>query len=70
MTQNERILKHLQENGTINPLTAWSEHGVYRLASRISDLKRMGYKIHKTMVKTKNKYGEAVSFAEYKLMEE
>lgn len=70
MTQNERILRHLQEVGAISPLTAWREHGVYRLASRISDLKKQGHNIQKKMVKTTNKYGEAVSFAEYSLMEE
>lgn len=70
MTQNEKILRHLKENGTIEPMTALKEYGIMRLASRISDLKRLGYHIEKRMVKAQNKYGEAVSYAEYSLMEE
>ena len=70
MTQNERILRHLQDAGTIDPMTALKEYGIMRLASRISDLKRDGYAIKKEMVKGKNRYGESVSYAEYSLMEE
>ena len=39
MTQNERILRHLRDNGSITPLDALSEYGIMRLASRISDLR-------------------------------
>ena len=70
MTQNERLLRHLQDTGTIDPMTALKEYGIMRLASRISDLKRDGYAIKKEMVKGKNRYGESVSYAEYSLREE
>ena len=42
MTQNERILRHLNEQGSITQLEAMKEYGIMRLASRISDLKRKG----------------------------
>lgn len=70
MTQNEKILRHLKDNGTIEPMTALREYGIMRLASRISDLKRLGHHIEKRMVKAQNKYGEAVSYAEYRLLED
>lgn len=70
MTQNDRIMNHLQEHGTITQLEAMQEYGIYRLASRISDLRKEGIKIDRTMVKGKNRYGESTCFAEYRLLEE
>lgn len=70
MTQNEKILRHLKDIGSIEPMTALREYGIMRLASRISDLKKQGYHIEKRMVKAQNRYGEAVSYAEYRLMED
>lgn len=66
-TQNERILKYMQDFGTITTAEAMTELGVYRLASRINDLKRDGYEIKKETVKGKNRYGETVRFAQYSL---
>ena len=41
------------------------EYGIYRLASRINDLKKRGVPIQKRTVSSKNRYGEKVSYAEY-----
>lgn len=70
MTQNDKVLMYLQQFGSINPLQALSDLGIMRLASRISDLKSMGYGIEKRMVTGKNRYGESVSYAEYSLKDE
>lgn len=70
MTQTEKILNHLQEFGTITAGEALTEYGIMRLASRISDLKKSGVPVRKRMVKSKNRFGESVSFAEYSLMTE
>lgn len=69
MTQNERIIKHLQDKGSITAREADSEYGIMRLASRISDLKRNGYNIKVETVTAKNRYGEPVHFAKYSLDE-
>ena len=69
-TQCERVLKYMQDFGSINPQQAITDLGVMRLAARISDLKEEGHKISRRMATGKNRYGEAVSFAEYSLMEE
>lgn len=66
-TQADKILRHLQEFGSINPLEALSEYGVMRLASRISDLKKVGYPISKKMAKGFNRHGEVVTYAVYTL---
>lgn len=67
MTQNERILRHLEDYGSITSLEAMKEYGIMRLASRISDLKKQGIPIEKEMVSSKNRYGEPTSFARYSL---
>lgn len=67
MTQCERIMRHLQEVGSITSAEAMAEYGIYRLASRISDLKRLGVPIRKEMVSSKNRYGELAYFARYSL---
>ena len=67
MTQNDRILQHLQEFGSITSLEAMNWYGVYRLASRIADLKKEGIAIEKRYITGKNRYGEKMRFAEYRL---
>lgn len=68
-TQTERILQYLTDFKTITTAEAMTELGVYRLASRINDLKRQGYAIKKETIKAKNRYGETVHFAQYSLEE-
>lgn len=67
MSQNDRILDHLQTVGTIRPMTAWNDLGIYRLASRINDLRKAGYKIKTRKVEVVNRWGEASYIAEYSL---
>lgn len=67
MTQTERVLQYLKDFGSITPLQALSDLGVMRLGARIWDLRQEGYPITRRMVGSKNRYGEAVSFAEYRL---
>ena len=67
MTQCEQVLKYMQDFGSITPLQAVADLGVYRLAARISDLRQDGYSISRRMVAGKNRYGKPVSFAEYRL---
>lgn len=53
--------------GSITAMDAIREFSCTRLAARIDDLKRMGYKISKTTERSKNRYGEPVNYARYKL---
>lgn len=70
MTQCERIMRHLQEVGSITSAEAMQEYGIYRLASRISDLKKLGVPIQREFVKSKNRFGEETIFARYSLRAE
>lgn len=67
MTQCELIQRHLEDYGSITSLEAMQEYGIMRLASRISDLKRLGVPIGKEMVSGKNRYGEPTSYARYSI---
>ena len=70
MTQCERVLKYMRDFGSINPLQAMGDLGVMRLAARVSDLRKDGHKISRRMVAGRNRYGDAVSFAEYRITED
>lgn len=53
--------------GTITPVQAMQDLGCMRLGARIWDLRAAGHNITRRMVSSKNRYGEATAFAEYKL---
>lgn len=66
MTQGERILKYIDEKGSITPMEAFMELGVTKLATRISELRRGGEKIEKRYVTATNRFGEKVQYMEYR----
>ena len=68
MTQCDRILRHLNDHGSITSLEAMSEYGIMRLASRITDLKGMGYPISSERVTGKNRYNETTNYSVYRLV--
>ena len=67
LTQCDRILRHLEDYGSIDPMIAIKEYGCMRLASRISDLKGRGIEIIAERTKGKNRYGEQTSYCVYRL---
>ena len=68
MSQNDRLLANLQTNGSINPMEAWSELGIYRLASRALELKQDGHNIITNRVEVNNRFGEVCRVASYSLI--
>ena len=68
LTQKDRIIRHLNDKGSITALDAMKEYGIMRLASRISELKDEGYNIRSEFVSSKNRYNESVSFSKYSLV--
>lgn len=67
MTQCERILRHMQDYGSITQAEAITEYGIYRLGARIWDLKASGVPIRAETITGKNRYGERTNFARYSL---
>ena len=66
MTQQERILQHIDRHGSITALEALQKYGIMRLPARINDLRKAGYAIKTDYVKAKNRYGQPVCYASYK----
>ena len=66
-TQNERIINYMNEFGSITQMEALRDLGVARLASRISDLKRLGYEFRSEFEPVKNRWGENCSVKRYYL---
>ena len=65
MTQIEKIIDYIETEGSITPIDALREFGCMRLASRMSDLKRLGYPVISKMETSKNRRGEPVRYARY-----
>lgn len=66
--QTDRVIAHILAYGSITAQDAIQMYGCMRLASRICDLKRAGYKIGKVMELGKNRYGEDMRYARYFLV--
>lgn len=67
ISQCDRILRHMKDYGSITSMTAMQEYGIMRLASRINDLRSQGIKIVSETVAGKNRYGETMHYAVYRL---
>lgn len=67
MTQKERILQYMKDFGSITQAQAFYDLGVFRLASRICDLRKDKWNIKSVRKSGKNRYGETVYFTEYSL---
>lgn len=65
MTQKERIVKYMDDFGSISTMEAFTQLGITRLASRIHELTRNGLPIKRETVTSKNRYGEEVHFTRY-----
>lgn len=70
VTQVERIIEYIKRYGSITPLDALKEFGCMRLASRMCDIKAMGYGIVREFEHSKNRDGEPVKYARYRFAEE
>ena len=67
--QCKQIIEYITQHGIITSAAAMTDLGIYRLASRIHDLKRLGYPIESKWEQTINRYGRAVKYKSYRLGE-
>ena len=68
MTQADRLLQYLKKNRYIEPMTAWQELGIYRLAARVYELRKSGHTIQKNTKNVTNRFGEKCNIAEYQYL--
>lgn len=69
MTQTQKVLKYMEAFGAITQRDAL-EFGCYRLASRISDLRRQGVPIISSRLPVKKADGSITYIARYALVKE
>jgi hypothetical protein len=67
MTQQDRLIKYFKKSKTIDPLKAWKNLGIYRLADTIYNLRKKGYEIETQAKKVKNSFDETCIVAEYRI---
>lgn len=68
--QTEALLEHLKKYGNITSIGAIQMYGITRLSAKIYTLRALGYQIYTEREKSKNRYGNIVSFARYYLVKE
>lgn len=64
-TQNEKILQHLKNHGSITSMEAFMEYGCTRLSARIRDLREEGHSIAAIRETGRNRDGGKVTYARY-----
>ena len=66
MTQKELVLKYIADFGSITPMEAFSDLGITKLATVISNLRlKDGKQFKIQMEKGKNRYGKPTRYARY-----
>ena len=68
MKQKDRILRHLEDQGSITQWEAIRDYGIMRLGARIWDLKHDGHNIVTERETSVNRYGERTAYARYRLV--
>jgi hypothetical protein len=69
MTQREAILQYIEDFGSITPMQAFSDLGITKLATRISEMRKGGMEFKIEMISTENRYGKPVHYARYSFVE-
>lgn len=65
--QKQRIIKYIQDFGSITALEAMKDLGITQLGARIDGLQKDGYSFKKVWERSKNRYGEPVDYKRYYL---
>ena len=65
MNQRERIIDYLDKFGSITPMEAFSDLGITKLATRISEMRAEGIEFNQELQKGKNRYGEVTHYMKY-----
>lgn len=67
LTQYDRVLDHLKKNKKLSQKQAINLYGAYRLSDIIYRMRKAGLNITTNFKSGKNRFGDNVFWAEYKL---
>ena len=70
MTQKEMVIQYIEDFGSITPMEAFSDLGITKLATRVSEMKKDGIEFKTEMVHGRNRYGKPTRYARYSLPKE
>ena len=70
LTQRQLILNYIEDFGSITPMEAFSDLGITKLATRISEMRKDGMQFKIDSVKSTNRYGKTVHFSKYSFPKE
>lgn len=65
MTQNERVIKYIEDFGSISQMEAYTDLGVCRLSERIREIERAGRNVKRQRDTCRNRYGDKVNYTRY-----
>ena len=68
MTQGQRIIRYIEDYGSITPYEAFRDLGITKLATRISELISSGMEFNKVIEIGVNRYGEQIRYMRYSLI--
>ena len=68
-TQRELVLEYITRFGSITPMQAFTDLGITKLATRISEMRKDGMEFKIETVKSKNRFGKIVHYAKYSFIE-
>ena len=68
MTQGQRIIRYIEDYGSITPYEAFRDLGITKLATRISELISSGMEFNKVIETGVNRYGEQIRYMRYSLI--
>jgi hypothetical protein len=67
LSQNELVLKHLQEVGSLTSLEAIQKYGITRISARVYDLRERGHDVQTELIQVPNRRGKIVRAGLYYL---
>jgi hypothetical protein len=67
VTQKDRVLAYVKDNGSITRLQAANDIGCFELASRIGELEAEGLEFVRERLSGRNRYGDKVHWTKYSL---
>lgn len=70
MNQRERIYDYIVVFGSITPMDAFSDLGITKLATRVSEMRVEGVDIIGEWESVKNRFGKTVRYMRYRLGEQ
>lgn len=69
MTQREAIIDYIEKFGSITPMEAFSDLGITKLATRVSEMKKDGITLKHENIKCKTRLGRTTHYTRYSFEE-